>query len=490
MRDRPMRPGAVTGQAGRMLIKALAAGLSLLLSASAPAAGRLFPEIGNDGYDVLDYDLSMSYLDGQTTMPASVTIKAAARRALPAFSLDAVGQRISSVKVNDRDAAYRQDKEKLVITPAGPAHGHFTVRVDYVADRALNPKPPYVSPDLDWPVHAWVSTPDGFALMGQPDRAHVFFPGNDIPSDKARFTVRITAPSDRTAVASGTLRSEHSHDGTTTWVYHTAHPIPTDVIQIAVGRFKTIEQTGPGGLPIRSYVTTEKTPQGVSLAEAMERNARETPDQLTWLADVIGRPFPFEQYGVLGIASDYNGVALETATLSTFGGGLSLPPEQESPTLVHEMAHQYFGDAVSVRTWDDMWISEGHAHYYDRRYAAARGLTDLDADLKEEYQADQQHRTKAGPMGHLKDPFSVLFETNAPGTLMLAGLHTIVGESTFQRIEQTFFDRFRDRSASTQDYIDVANHVSGRDLTKYFHDWIYGPTTPPMPGHPDWHSNA
>jgi aminopeptidase N len=55
---------------------------------------------------------------------------------------------------------------------------------------------------------------------------------------------------------------------------------------------------------------------------------------------------------------------------------------------------------------------------------------------------------------------------------------------------ERFFDQFRGRAASTQDYIDVANRVSGRDLTSYFHDWIYSPTTPPMPGHPDWHSAA
>ncbi|WP_414640422.1 M1 family aminopeptidase [Amycolatopsis sp.] len=134
----------------------------------------------------------------------------------------------------------------------------------------------------------------------------------------------------------------------------------------------------------------------------MERTARETPGQLAWLAGEIGRPFPFERYGVLGLASGYDGVALETATVSTFGAGLSLTPEQEAPTLVHELTHQYFGDAVSVRTWDDMWLSEGHARYYERRYAAARGFIDLDQELKSSYERDQQQRTEVGPMG--RDP--------------------------------------------------------------------------------------
>jgi aminopeptidase N len=238
---------------------------------------------------------------------------------------------------------------------------------------------------------------------------------------------------------------------------------------------------------VRSYLALAPV-DGVPVTDAMERTVRETPDQLAWLAGEIGRPFPFERYGVLGLASPYNGVALETATLSTFGAGLSLPPEKEAPTLVHELVHQYFGDAVSVRTWDDMWLSEGHARYYERRYAAARGFIDLDGELKSVYERDQQQRDELGPMGKLTHSTSVLFDTDVPGQLMLTGLRTLVGDNTFRRIEQSFLDRFRDRAASTQDYIDVANQVSRRDLTTYFHDWLYGPVTPPMPGHPDWHS--
>ena len=452
---------------------------------------RLFPDLGNGGYDAQDYDVSVTYQEGVETMPASVTMRAAATQALSEFSLDSVGQRIHAVTVDGRAAGFSQEKEKLVVTPPAAIRDHhsFTVRVDYTADRAQNPVPPgtHLPPGVEWPLKSWVDTPDGFALMGQPDRAHLFFPSNDHPSDKADFTFRITAPADRTAVANGTPIARDTRDGVTTSVYRTAHPIPTDVVQIAVGRFREVDQTGPGGLPVRSHLTLAPF-NGAPVTDAMERTARETPGQLAWLAGEIGRPFPFERYGVLGLASDYDGVALETATVSTFGAGLSLTPKQEAPTLVHEMTHQYFGDAVSVRTWDDMWLSEGHARYYERRYAAARGFINLDQELKSSYERDQQQRTEVGPMGRLKLAASVLYDTDVPGQLMLTGLRTLVGDNTFRRIEQSFVDQFRDRAASTQDYVDVANQVSGRDLTTYFHDWLYSPVTPPMPGHPDWHS--
>ncbi|MEV6285835.1 M1 family metallopeptidase [Kribbella sp. NPDC051770] len=453
---------------------------------------RLFPTLGNGGYDVQDYDLSLRYQPDRTTMAASVTIRARATQTLSSFNLDSVAQQIKAVRVDGRTAAFRLDpvNEKLIITAAVPRGAYFAVKIDYVADRSKNPAPPGTDlpPGVDWPIEAWVNTPDGFATMGQPNRAHQFFPSNNHPSDKARYTVRLTAPSDRTALSAGRLLASYKHGGETTWVYRTDHPIKPDVLPLAVGRFREIKQAGPHGLPVRSYVTLAKAPDGKDYSAAMELTARETPAQLAWLGEQIGRPFPYEKYGVLGLMSGYNGVALETATLSTLGAGLSLPPKDEAPTLVHEMAHQYFGDSVAIGNWDDMWLSEGHARYYERKYAADRGFIDFGAELRSLYEADQKSRTSVGPAGRLKNSGSVLFDTDVPGQLMLVGLNTLVGDATFRHIEQTFYDRYRDGVATTADYVAVANQVSGRDLTAYFDAWLYSPTTPAMPGHPDWKS--
>ncbi|WP_410618782.1 M1 family metallopeptidase [Amycolatopsis sp. cmx-8-4] len=462
---------------------------------AAPAAGalslgdRLYPALGNGGYDATSYDVGYDYRPGVTTMTSSITMRARATQALSSFGLDSAGQQITGVTVNGRQAAFRTQEKKLIVTPDRPLTRGlpFTVRVDYVADRSKNPASPavHLPPGTDWPIKAWVNTPDGFAFMGQPDRAHLFFPSNDHPSDKAVFTFRITTPVDTTAVANGTLVSRRTDGDRTTFVYRTAHPIPTDVTQVAVGRFHTIDQTGPHGLPIRSYITNTGDPS------PMDDAARRTPGQVTWLEQAIGRPFPFERYGVLAVDSDYNGVALENPTLSTFSRySLADTDEHQSPVMVHEITHQYFGDTVSVHNWDDMWLSEGHAMYYTNRYDDARGFRKMDDVMKDLCAADAETRSTEGPAAHLKSPAGVLFGTDAPGALTLYGLHNLVGPQTFRRIEQTFYDTFRGRSASTQDYVDVASKVSGKDLTDYFKSWLHGDTTPPMPGHPDWTSAA
>ncbi|MEV0277504.1 hypothetical protein AB0I22_14130 [Streptomyces sp. NPDC050610] len=105
----------------------------------------------------------------------------------------------------------------------------------------------------------------------------------------------------------------------------------------------------------------------------------------------------------------------------------------------------------------------------------------LKESLERAYEFDQENRSETGPPARLKDPGDVLGSTNAPGLLMLYGLNRQVGDATFQKIEKTFFERFRHKTASTQDYINVANEVSGRDFTAYIKSWIYGAKTPPNP---------
>lgn len=450
-----------------------------------PSAGdRVFRHLGNEGYDVRSYDVRFDYRPGVMTMRSSVRIAAVATRDLTGFSLDSAGQRIGSVLVDGERAAYRLSGEKLIITPRRPlrANRAFTVTISYTADRRANPPSPATPKE---PPHrpAWVGKKDGFALLGQPDRAHLFFPMNDHPSDKARVTFRVTVPKGLRAVANGSLRSRTVSGDRVTYTYATRDPIPTHVVQAAVGRFREHRRTGPGGLPVRSYVA----PSAYRRAEPL---LNEIPAQLAWLSERLGSRFPYEGYGVLGVDGDYGGVALETATLSTYSAqALGGPLREAAPVAMHELVHQYFGNAVAVRTWDDMWISEGHADYYQTLYSAEKGylrFPSLAERMRALYAFDGEKRVESGPPGRVKSPLDVLVGSNAGGSLMLYGLNRTVGERTFREIERTFFARFRHRSATTRDYIRVANEVSGRDLTRYIEGWIYGRTTPPMPGHPDW----
>jgi aminopeptidase N len=201
-------------------------------------------------------------------------------------------------------------------------------------------------------------------MANQANAAHLVFPCNDHPNDKAMFTIRVTAPEGYTAVANGLPDGVARTGDSTTWTYRTRHPMATELAQVSIGRSTVLHRTGPHGLPVRDVVPTEDR-------KVLEPWLAKTPGQITWLESKVGK-FPFETYGVL-IASADTGFELETQTLSLFEREVFTEPAYPKwyveSIMVHELSHQWFGDSVSPRTWSDVWLNEGHATWYEALYA-------------------------------------------------------------------------------------------------------------------------
>ncbi|MFH8799224.1 M1 family metallopeptidase [Streptomyces sp. NPDC017936] len=441
----------------------------------------VFPALGNDGYRALAYHLDLAYDPATALVDATATVTLRTTRPLTRLSLDALGLDVREVHVAGRAAAHEQAEEKLRITPARPLPAGTTaaVRVVYTADprRAL-------------PHTAWVPTADGFAVCPQPDSAHTVFPCNDHPSDKADFTFRITVPAALRAVASGWLVcTERLSGDRTAYTYRSREPIATELVQITVGDYVVKERRGPHGLPLRDVVPAAR-------AEALEPALALTPGLVEWIEARLGA-YPFETYGLLPCNSDdpnaFDFTGLETQTLTLYKPNYLLQEEQKIGShMMHELVHSYFGNSVSPATWADLWLNEGHADFYGLLYRYERGwpdslgLTTLEARMKDTYARGDQWRRTSGPVA--APNAANLFDSQRylGGVLVLYALRRLVGEDAFHAVERTFLARFRNSSASTEDYIAVASQVSGQDLTGFLRDWLYGTTTPRMPGHPDW----
>jgi aminopeptidase N len=324
----------------------------------------------------------------------------------------------------------------------------------------------------------------------QPNSAHTVFPCNDHPSDKADFTFRITVPAGLRAVASGSLVcTEHLFGDRTAYTYRSRAPIATELVQITVGDYVIRNRRGPHGLPLRDVVPTAR-------AEALEPALALTPGLVEWIEARLGA-YPFETYGLLPCNSDdpnaFDFTGLETQTLTLYKPNYLLQEEKKIGShMMHELVHSYFGNSVSPATWADLWLNEGHADFYgllyryERGWADSLGLTSLEARMKDTYARGDQWRRTSGPVA--APNAANLFDSQRylGGVLVLYALRQLVGEDAFHAVERTFLARFRDSSASTEDYIAVASHVSGQDLSGFLRDWLYGTTTPRMPGHPDW----
>lgn len=451
----------------------------------APGAGTVgdpvFPTLGNGGYRADAYLLDFTYDPATKLIAATATINARATQDLSQFSLDCLGLDIGGVEVDGRPATYVQEGEKLVITPKSVLcrDRRFDVRVEYGAD-----------PRRSLPRTGWVPTPDGFAIAGQPDVAHTVFPCNDHPSDKAHFRFRVTVPDGLLGVASGRLVSTVRHgDGLTTFTYQSREPIATEIVQITVGDYIVKHRQGPGGLPLRDIVPTSR-------AEALEPALALTPGLVTWLEQYLGA-FPFETYGLLPANTDdpnaFDFTGLETQTLTLYKPNYLLQPESAIGShMMHELVHSWFGNLVSPGTWSDLWINEGHADFYgliyryERGWADSRGFTTLEDRMKYTYALGDQWRQSSGPVAAPNATNLWDNQRYTGGVLVLYALRRLVGEDAFHSTERTFLNRFRNKSATTDDYIAVASEVSGQDLTGFLRDWLYGTTTPRMPGHPDW----
>ncbi|MDF3146745.1 MULTISPECIES: M1 family metallopeptidase [unclassified Streptomyces] len=460
---------------------------SCLLAASAPAAplgvgDRLFPYLGNPGYDVASYDLSFAY-SGTNAKPlkAVTTINAWATTDLERFNLDFAHGKVESVEVDGEPASFRSAGEDLVVTPEEslPEGSWMQVTVRHTSD-------PKYGESRDG---GWLRTADGLAMANQADAAHVVFPCNDHPSDKAMFTIRVTAPNGYTVVANG-LRTDVDRAGkATTWTYRTRHPMATELAQVSIGRSTVLHRTGPHDLPVRDVVPTKDR-------EQLEPWLKKTPGQIAWMERKVGR-YPFETYGLL-MAEAATGFELETQTLSLFERELftesAFPKWYIESIMVHELAHQWFGDSVSPRTWSDLWLSEGHATWYEALYAAEKAGRPMEARMKAAYAASDRWRAAGGPPAAPKagapGKKNSIFRPNVydGAALVLYALRQEIGAPAFERLERAWVSRHQDGAATTADFVALAEEISGRHLDGFLHAWLYGKKTPPMPGEPEWKS--
>ena len=482
--------------------------VALLLGLTAPAAAvadgsetptrgaaglgdRLFPTLGNGGYDTLHYTLDLRYATSSPTqgLVGTATIVARATQALSRFNLDFGGGGVNAVSVNGRTVAWVREGEELVITPRRPlSKGRaFRVRVE-----GFTATPTKLDPAVESSA-AFFTTPDGTATAPQPNYAHLIYPSNDHPRDKASFAFRLDVPAGVTAVANGLLSDRSERGERTTWTYHQRQPMATQLTQIVVGNFAVSSPGEHPGVLVRDVMPPRLQAQLVpKLAVELEH--------LDWMEERIGG-YPFDVYGSLVIDENL-GFALETQTLSIFDlpWFTDYPEGLWNPVMLHELAHQWFGDSVALWEWSDLWLSEGHASWYEFVWAQERGFLPEDtagpdgpgpATIEELmrflYRLGDLWRADFGPVAQ---PVSgeQLFNPNVygGGALVLYALRQEIGEQAFGRLQRAWVSRYEGESPSTADFIALASHVAGRDLESFLRSWLYGTTTPPMPGHPDW----
>jgi Aminopeptidase N len=418
-----------------------------------------FPKAGNGGYDVKHYDLGIDYTPATHRLKAIARITATATQNLSRFDLDYSGPTISRVLVNGRRAVYRRAGQELVITPSHglPKGSTFTVVVDYAGS-------PKTMKNKALGEYGWIYTKDGAVTLAEPDAARAWYPANDHPSDKATYTFHLTTPSDVTALANGERdRVTAVRNGRSTVTWRMRKPMAAYLAMVAIGRFK-VKESRAGGLPnLTAYDPANNGDDGGLHGT--------TGKAIAWEAKRFG-PYPFGSIG--GIVDDLKvQYALETQGRPVYGLYAA------DATIVHENAHQWFGDSVSLKSWRDIWLNEGIATYAEWMWDEAHGgrsPAKFYAGLYQRDASDTFWDLKTGDPG--RDGMFDYEAVYVRGAMTLQALRDRIGDEAFFTLLRDWTAKYRYGNAGTRDFIDLAEQVSGQDLTALFDAWLYQAAKP------------
>lgn len=427
------------------------------------AGDPYFPLAGNGGTDVVHYDLDLDYtpappdpapLEGR--LDGVATIDLVPTQDLSRFNLDLRGLTATEVTVAGKPATFTQTTNELIITPTKKVKAGKAVQV-VITYGGTTTRPT----DIEGALYGWVTTRDGAMVVSEPDGSATWFPVNDHPTDKSTYTFEITVPEGLVAVANGLLTGSETADGSTTWSWDAPDPMAAYLATATVGNFTLDQYTAANGTPIIDALDAE-VPSDNYAALAL------TSDMLVFFEERYG-PYPFNSYGAI-VDDDSVGYALETQTRSFF----SLWAREG--TIAHELAHQWMGDHVSPYRWADIWLNEGWATYSEWMWNEEQGR-DTAAESFDALMADDEFDwgtvvADPGPFGLFLDP---VYDR---GAATLHALRVKIGDDAFFELAQAWVERFGGGTASTQDFVGLAEEVSGQDLEAFFDVWLYTPAKP------------
>jgi aminopeptidase N len=308
--------------------------------------------------------------------------------------------------------------------------------------------------------------------MSEPSDARFWMPCQDEPWDKATADLLITVPAGYVAASNGKLVGTVARpDSTITWQWQERNPIATYLMCITASRFTVSTLPfvrAPGDtIPVQYYVWQPDSLEAASYLPTVR-------DMIGALSRVFG-PYPFDKYGMTAVVPFGFG-GMEHQSITTLNRLL----KTDERVVVHELAHQWWGDLVTCATWPDIWLNESFATYSEAIWAEFKGG---EAALRSYMKTDLEQFYYGSWQGAVYDPegqgFNLFdFVVYSKGAWVLHTLRGVVGDSAFFRTLAAYRAKYAGRSVTTDEFRAVADSVTGQDLSWFFQQWIFGPGWP------------
>jgi aminopeptidase N len=426
------------------------------------------PQNGNRGYRVTRYELELAYRVAANRLTGRAAITAVTTEVRTRFALDlAQALSVSKVSVNGIKAAkFAHQHGKLIVTPQQriPAGGVLALVVQYGG----TPKP-LRGP---WGEVGWEELTEGALVASQPNGAASWFPCDDHPSSKASYRISITTDSPYYAVANGTLLRKQTKASQTTWVYEQPEPMSSYLATIQIGHYRK-HRIGPSHSAVPMHAVLPPR-----LRANFDHDFARQPRMLEIFSEKFG-PYPFEDYTVV-VTDDELEIPIEAQGISIFGANHCDGRRGAERLVAHELAHQWFGNSLTIRQWRDIWLHEGFACYAEWIWSEAAGGPT----------ADQLARAARHNLS--REPQDIVIGDPGPqrmfddrvykrGALTLHALRLELGDSGFFDLLREWTIRYRHSSVTTEEFTDLAGHYSLVSLRPLWDSWLLAERLPQLP---------
>ena len=446
-------------------------GLALVLGEVGGLQPRdIYPK--NPNIDALNYEFRITLSDATDEIVGQATVDIRFRASgITRVRLDLINERsdgrgmsVSEVTSSDGSVAFTHENDELFIALSTPTQ--------------VNQRSQYTVRYRGIPVTGLIIGPNShgdrtFFSNNWPDKARNWLPTIDHPYDKATSELIVTAPDHYQVVSNGLKIEETSLPGDML-LTHWKQSVPTAtwLYNLGVARFAVQHVDDYLGKAIQTWVYYQDRDAG------FYDFAVPTKQVLEFYSNRVG-PYSYEK--LANIQSNSVGGGMEAAS-SIFYGDNSVTGERTirwRNVVIHEIAHQWFGNAVTEYDWDDVWLSEGFATYFtllfrEHRYGRddfVQGLRESRDRVRSFYEENPDYRIVHDNLDDMSRVTSS--QTYQKGGWTLHMLRGIIGDDAFWSGIQVYYHRYQDGNASTDDFRRAMEEASGSDLSEFFYQWLY-----------------
>ena len=429
-------------------------------STTTPVQGDdLVPGHGDLSYGVSHYDLDLTYRHVGNHLSGTATLDVVVHAPTSVLTLDLYALRVSEVRVDGARSSrwqHRRGRVSVRFDEVLPVGHELRLLVRYAGTPRMVPGP-------DGEV-GWEELSDGVLVAAQPYGAPSWFPCNDHPSDKASYRIAVTTDAPYTVAATGVRTARRRSAGTRTWVFERPEPTATYLVSVQIGRY---DEIGIGTGQVALLPTR--------LRKNAVRDLGRHPAIMTTLEGCFG-PYPFGNYQLV-VTDDALDDPIEAQGMSIFGSNHLDGRRTHERLVVHELAHQWFGNSLTIADWRHIWLNEGFATYAEWLWSEASGGRSAAAHAR------QWHAHVAALPADLvlADPgVARLFDERVykRGALVLHALRRRVGDDRFFPLLRDWTTRYRHATVTTAQFVALAAEHAGTDLSAFFTAWLRLPALP------------